>query len=258
MATDSRTTNRNYKKPSPDNLVSEDFARLIDSFDAIDLDIASLLSSVSRKAASTHQHQFADVPGLQAALDGKQSTTWRPALGELANVNVNGAATGQFLRLVGSIWQPATISVSWNNISDRPSSFPVAWADVSGKPTSFSSAWADVSGKPVSFPSAWADVTGKPSTFTPSTHGHAQSDISGLASALAGKADSSHIQPISTVTGLQAALDSKQPIGNYQPAGAYVTGVSQLISGGIYFIRFTFSNGSTIDVPTGAASGGGA
>lgn len=24
---------------------------------------------------------------------------------------------------------------------------------------------------------AWADVTGKPSTFTPSTHGHAASDI---------------------------------------------------------------------------------
>lgn len=39
---------------------------------------------------------------------------------------------------------------------------------------------------------AWADITGKPATFAPSAHSHAQSDITGLATALAGKAAAVH------------------------------------------------------------------
>lgn len=39
----------------------------------------------------------------------------------------------------------------------------------------------------------WADVTGKPSSFAPSSHSHAQSDVTGLAAALAGKADAGHL-----------------------------------------------------------------
>lgn len=35
---------------------------------------------------------------------------------------------------------------------------------------------------------AWADLTGRPSTFTPSTHGHATSDVTGLDAALTAKA----------------------------------------------------------------------
>lgn len=35
----------------------------------------------------------------------------------------------------------------------------------------------------------WADITGKPSTFPPSTHSHAISDVTGLQTALDGKAD---------------------------------------------------------------------
>ena len=38
----------------------------------------------------------------------------------------------------------------------------------------------------------WESITGKPSTFTPSAHTHSQSDVTGLASALAGKADTGH------------------------------------------------------------------
>lgn len=63
---------------------------------------------------------------------------------------------------------------------------------------------------------AWGNVTGKPSTFTPSSHTHAISEVSGLQSALDGKqaagsyAASSHSHPISQVTGLQGALDAKQ------------------------------------------------
>lgn len=38
---------------------------------------------------------------------------------------------------------------------------------------------------------AWADVTGKPATFPPESHTHAQSDIDGLDTSLAGKANDS-------------------------------------------------------------------
>ena len=56
----------------------------------------------------------------------------------------------------------------------------------------------------------WADITNKPSTFTPSAHSHVISDVTGLQTALNGKAASSHSHVISDVTGLQTALDGKQ------------------------------------------------
>ncbi len=68
---------------------------------------------------------------------------------------------------------------------------------------------------------AWADITDKPSTFAPSAHASshasggadaitvAESQVTGLTSALAGKAATSHTHTIANVTGLQAALDSK-------------------------------------------------
>lgn len=55
---------------------------------------------------------------------------------------------------------------------------------------------ADVGALPLGWKPTWDDVTGKPSTFTPSPH----------------------TQAISTITGLQSALDGKQPTGNYEPA----------------------------------------
>lgn len=48
---------------------------------------------------------------------------------------------------------------------------------------------------------SWNAITGKPETFPPDEHGH----------------------EISQVSGLQTALDGKQPAGDYQPAGSYAT-----------------------------------
>jgi len=59
---------------------------------------------------------------------------------------------------------------------------------------------------------AWSDVTGKPSAFAPSAHSHATSDITGLDTALAGKAASALIGANSGI----APLDSggKVPAAN--------------------------------------------
>lgn len=56
---------------------------------------------------------------------------------------------------------------------------------------------------------AWADITGKPSTFPPSTHNHAQSEVTGLTTALSGKASTSHTHPVSDVTNLSTLLGEK-------------------------------------------------
>lgn len=42
----------------------------------------------------------------------------------------------------------------------------------------------------------WDDVTGKPTTFAPSAHTHSQSDVTGLTTALAGKAASNHTHSV--------------------------------------------------------------
>jgi len=48
---------------------------------------------------------------------------------------------------------------------------------------------SDVHARPDTYVPAWTEVTGKPSTFTPSAHTHAQSDVTGLSTTLAAKAD---------------------------------------------------------------------
>ena len=58
----------------------------------------------------------------------------------------------------------------------------------------------------------WTGVTDKPVTFTPTPHNHPVSEVTGLQSALDGKANSTHTHAISDVTGLQTALDSKQDV----------------------------------------------
>lgn len=54
----------------------------------------------------------------------------------------------------------------------------------------------------------WADVLNKPSTFTPSSHTHATSEVTGLDTALAGKAATSHTHTISQITDYVAPVVS--------------------------------------------------
>ena len=70
--------------------------------------------------------------------------------------------------------------------------------------------------------SDWSQITGKPSTFAPSAHAHPISDVTSLQAALDSKAatshthtkaqitDFAHTHVIADTTGLQAALDGKQ------------------------------------------------
>lgn len=121
MATDARTANRNYPKPHTDNYVSEDFARLIDAFDAIDTDVAFILAAFSGYAVVGHTHTITDVTGLQSALDGKAASGHSHALNDLSDVNVAGAANGQILMVVAGSWQPSSVPAGdWSTITSKP------------------------------------------------------------------------------------------------------------------------------------------
>lgn len=94
---------------------------------------------------------------------------------------------------------------------------------VDGKP-----AWGDGGGGGVS---SWNDLTDKPATFTPATHTHAITSVTGLQAALEGKqpagsyAAASHTHAIANVTGLQAALNAAAASGtanvSYYTSGAW-------------------------------------
>lgn len=65
--------------------------------------------------------------------------------------------------------------------------------------------WADLTGKPALFSGAYGDLTGVPATFTPSAHTHVIGDVTGLQGALDGK------QPLATVlTNTTASFTSAQ------------------------------------------------
>jgi hypothetical protein len=166
MPVENTTTNRGYELPYVSNFLDEDVARIINALEAIDVDVASLFTSMSGKASASHGHVINDISGLQAALDGKLNVGASFALNDLTNVNVAGATANQFLRFTGAVWVPVVFDGSMV-------------------------------------------ATGTIPAARLGTHGHAMSDVSGLQTALDGKAATSHTHSIANVTGLQAALDAK-------------------------------------------------
>ena len=94
---------------------------------------------------------------------------------------------------------------------------------------------------------SWEDVEGKPGAFPPSTHGHTIANVTGLQGALDGKqpagnyAASAHQHTVSDVDGLQTVLNGKSPTshnhdGTYAPAThghtiANVTGLQTALDG---------------------------
>lgn len=68
-------------------------------------------------------------------------------------------------------------------------------------------------------------------SYATAAHTHIIADVTGLQTALDGKADSSHTHTIANVTGLQTALDGKQAAGNYADTGVANTfSANQIIS----------------------------
>jgi hypothetical protein len=117
-----------------------------------------------------------------------------------------------------------TIGTNWSDIVDKPDTFPPSvhshtssdiadfgeavqdqiGAHVVGG-TNITVTYDDVSGDTTinatgSLAGDWNTLANKPSTFTPSAHTHAQTDVTGLTTALSGKANTSHTHTLSDIT----------------------------------------------------------
>ena len=127
-------------------------------------------------AAATHGHSVADVTGLQTALDGKAPLASPTFTGTpVAPTGASGTNTTQ-------IATTAFVQAAIGSFGAGDMAKSTYDTDNDGK----------VDAAEVADAVAWTGVTGKPATFAPSTHAH----------------------PISEVTGLQTALDGKAPLAS--------------------------------------------
>lgn len=148
-------------------------------------------------------------------------------------------------------------SHSWTEITNRPTLFDGAYASLSGVPSTFAPtahehvisdvtglqssldekantvhfhSWDSVTDKPSLFDGAYSSLSGIPSTFAPAAHNHTIANVTGLQSALDGKANTVHIHTIANVTNLQTSLDGKANTVHTHTI-ANVTGLQSALDG---------------------------
>lgn len=174
----------------------------------------------SQYAASSHTHtkaQISDFPSslpanggtatnannvVQTAVDASGYTNWRTLVWGASNSGTEGftpaTVTGGVYTCKTITCQPSSGTIKANvfkgSLSGNASSASsVPWSGVSGKPSSMPASdvytWAKASSKP-SY--SWSEIGSKPSTFTPSSHTHTLSQVSGVTPSAIGAAPASH------------------------------------------------------------------
>lgn len=154
-------------------------------------------------SAIGHVHAYSSLTGIP--------TTFAPIIGTTATTAAAGNHThaGVYEPVIaaGSAGQYWAYDKTWQTLAVAAVSgaAPLASPALSGTPTAPTAAGGTnttqiattayvvtgLAGKAnTSHTHLWADITDKPTTFTPSTHSHAQSDITGLTASLAAKENS--------------------------------------------------------------------
>ena len=197
--------------------------------------VTGLSTALSGKANSSHTHAQSDITGLTTALNGKADSTHTHNLatlpGRISNEQApdvtiigNGVdlntyeTTGVFAQNMNAYAAAGT-----NYPVDRAGLLVVAQS--SGMTyqtyTVYSSGAMYYRGKYTQTWGPWKEVSTE-------GHTHTQAQVTGLTTALNGKAAKSHTHSISDVTGLQAALDSK-PDDRHRHHWSDVTGVASKV-----------------------------
>lgn len=187
------------------NLVSSIGAKADSNHGHTIAQVSNLQSALDGKAASVHGHAIADVTGLQTALDGKQAAGSYAAA---SHTHTTAQVTGLDTALAGK-----AASVHTHVI-----------ADTSGLQTALDgkqpldadlTAIAALTGTTgllrKSALNTWLLDT---ASYAAVVHAHAIADVTGLQTALDGKAATAHSHTIANVTGLQSALDGKTNVGH--------------------------------------------
>lgn len=193
--------------------------------------VTGLQTALDGKAASSHTHTIANVTNLQTSLNSKANTadlssvatsgsyndltnvpTIPTALGTLSDVSTAGASTGQVLKYDGSSWSPAEDDTSSGspggatNLTSSANATSVTVLSDTGTDATISAATPSVAGVMTA-----ADKTKLNGVATGATANASDAQL---------RDRSTHTgsQAISTVTGLQTALDGKQETGDYVEA----------------------------------------
>jgi hypothetical protein len=119
--------------------------------------------------------------------------------------------------------------------------------DGTAKATAFNENGTLLSAKyaPISHTHTIANITGLQTALdgkAPSSHTHTIANITGLQTALDGKAPSSHTHTIANITGLQTALDGKAP-SSHTHTIANITGLQTALDGKLSIVDGTLSLG---------------
>lgn len=238
---------------------ASDFATAQHNHDAA---YASATHTHDDLAAVSHTHGQSDITGLVSALNGKASashthgeaTTAAAGFMSAADkTKLNGIAAGANAythpashpaSMITGLAGVAT-SGSYNDLSNKPT-IPAAYTHPASHPASMITGLSSVATS-----GSYNDLTNKPSTFTPAAHTHAQSEISGLASALSGKAAASHAHAITEITGLEDVLDGKASLIATEITEVG-TDLNNYTTGGM----FSFSVASApLNIPSGVTNG---
>ena len=180
--------------------------------------VTGLQSALDGKAASSHTHTIANVTGLQTALDGKAASSHTHGNADITSVDaskitgtisIDHLPQGALDRLVRVDDDAARFKLTTKNVQlgdtvkVKSSGLMYYVADESklGEEDGYEPYTA---GSATSVP--WSGVTGKPSTFTPSAHTHTIANVTGLQSALDGKAASSHTHTKSQITDFPTSI----------------------------------------------------
>lgn len=105
MATDSRTTNRNYALPFPSNLLAEDVVRLREALNAIDVDMAN-----RPEAAAVTSEINAAVQALIGGAPGALDTLNELAAALNDDANFAGTVTNELATLETSVATAQTVA----------------------------------------------------------------------------------------------------------------------------------------------------
>jgi hypothetical protein len=215
----------------------------------LDGDITALASIVAGKANASHTHAIADVTGLQTALDGKQpldtqltalaalspaadqvpyftsasaaalmtvTSTARSLLDDTSVANMRttlglGTAATQASTAFQAADATLTALAGLTTVADRMIYATGADTFALTTLTAFARSIlddADAAAVRTTLGLGSA-ATQESSAFAAASHSHVIADVTGLQTALDGKAAASHSHAISDVTGLQTALDNK-------------------------------------------------
>lgn len=187
-------------------------------------------------------YAIADVTGLQAALDAKVASSTKGQANGVASLDGSGKIP--LAQIPDSVLGQVEYQGTWNASTNSPAlTNPDSTAHgkyyiVNADGTQFSQDFKvgdwiiNNSGQwqKVDNTDAVASFNGRTGAIVPVSGDYAVADITGLQTALDGKADVTHTHAIADVTGLQAALDSKAPLASPTFTGT-VSGITKAMVG---------------------------